>query len=567
MTIAVRRLAMASASLRWERLRAAGAGLRPAWPAIVVVAAALAGYHYTLQSMADDLRLETPLAYLPLLPLFSAGLAVATWRRHRAAPPPTRDLTIDLLIGVPLLLVALALITVLPAAASTYYWTDRADVLSFAFFVAGATTVAYGVGWLWRLRTAILFLVLMWPALYLHVMAGVMQSFSDSTNAALAVIVSHLPLGIRLLDVHTGAISIPQQSGVPLLVSVGSACSGANSVLGFALVGGALLTAQTGGAVRKLLWLATGLVLCFALNIVRLLSIFWLAHSGHPEFALGGYHAVAGLVLFSIAVLIMVALQPRFGLRPRPAAEAADAPSRPLRLPRRSLRIAGAALAAAYVAVIFAADSQLAPYAAFADGTGSPTVHPFAQGPYPATWEVSTSPAQDYTWARQYFGDNSTFIRYDIAGASTGLIFADVVLTDDKGSLDAYNLQSCFLFHNYRITTSQRIDLGRGVTGLLINYSDPASNAHWATVSWAWPVVYRSTTYYERIVLTSSPLGGAAAPPDTTPTTGLRGVVLDVLNGIGGSSASAQDPAVYGRVDSGLQSAASTLVASTVGHG
>jgi exosortase/archaeosortase family protein len=567
MTIAVRRLAMASGEARLERLRAAARRSRPALPGLIVVLAALAGYHYTLSSMADYLRLETPLAYLPLLPLFAGALAISTWRRHREAPVPARDLMIDLLVGIPLLLVALALITLLPAAASTYYWTDRADVLSFACFIAGGVIVGYGLGWFWRLRTAMLFLVLMWPALYLHVMSGLMQSFSDATNAALAVIVSHLSLGIQLLDAHAGTISIPQGSGAPLLVSVGSACSGANSVLGFFLVGGALMTTQTGGLARKLLWLASGLVLCFALNIVRLLSIFGLARAGHPQLALGGYHAIAGLVLFSLAVLIMVALQPRFGLHPRPLAESTEATARPLRLPRRLYRVVAAMLAAVFVLLVFAADSQLAPYAAFADGTGAPTVHPFAQGPYPRSWMVSTSPAQDYTWARQYFGDNSSFIRYDIAGGATGLIFADVVLTDDKGSLDAYNLESCFLFHNYRITTSKRIDLGRGVTGLLINYSDPTSNAHWATVSWAWPVRYRSTTYYERIVLTSSPLGGSVTPPNTAPSTGLRGAVLDVLNGIGGSQAAADDSATYGRVDTGLQTAAITLVGTTVGPG
>src|SRR5579864_3186867 len=314
---------MSSASISTPRPRIWGGWLersthyvkrhRDAWPAVGIVVATLVAYHFTLASLFDFLRLETPLAYLPLLPIFCVGIAVVTANRYRYAKKPIMDRQIDFLVGIPLIIVALLLITLAPVIASTYYWTDRADVVSMAMFAAGATIIAYGITWFWRLKAAFVFLLLMWPALYLHLMAGVMQTFSNWTNAAMAQIVHHLPLGASL-GLNVGDVIITQQNGAPLTISIGSACSGADTVLGFALVGGAVLTVLGGGKGRKLLWWIAGMVLAFLLNIIRLTSIIALAHAGHPSFALGGYHAAIGLVLFAIAVLVMLWVLPLFGL-------------------------------------------------------------------------------------------------------------------------------------------------------------------------------------------------------------------------------------------------------------
>src|SRR5438270_13525530 len=104
---------------------------RRAWPAVGIVIATVVAYHFTLASFFDFLSRDTPLAYLPLLPLFCLGIAIVTAKRYAKAPP-IQDRQIDFLIGVPLIVLALALITLAPAIASAYYWTDRADVVSLA---------------------------------------------------------------------------------------------------------------------------------------------------------------------------------------------------------------------------------------------------------------------------------------------------------------------------------------------------------------------------------------------------------------------------------------------------
>jgi exosortase/archaeosortase family protein len=563
---------MTTASLplaRRERLRAMvesglnfGREHRVLWPAAGIVVATLVIYHLTLGSFADYLRLETPLAYLPLLPLFTVGLALLTARRHRNAPA-VRDRHIDLLVGLPLLLVAVALITVVPAIASTYYWTNRPDVLSMAFLVVGLVVLCYGVGWAWRLRSSLVFLVLMWPALYLHVMAGLMQSFTDATNNTLALFVHRL-LGVTVIPVANDSpqLVVHPAHAAPITISVGSACSGADSVLGFLLLGAAVLTAMRGGAGRKLLWMVAGLALTFVANIVRITAIVALAGAGHADFAINTFHTWAGLVLFAAVMLVMVSLLRRFGLSLRgdlPANGVAPHPAR-----RRSLRtrraMLGGLAAATVVLAIF--DHSLATYAAFDDGMGAPTVQPFgALSSAPAGYRVEQG--QNFPWARQYFGPNSTFTRYYVMGSAAQLTYADVVVTDDRGSLDAYNLQNCFLFHNYAIVTTDNVDLGNGVTGLLLNYSDPKIKARWATVSWAWPVNKDGQTYYERIVLTSS-LDAHGPDADVSPSGGLHDFFLSLANMIQGGKNDAKATAAYHDADQVLQAQANLLVARAV---
>ncbi len=572
---------------------------RRAWPAVGIVIATVIAYHFTLATFFDFLSRDTPLAYLPLLPFFCIGIAIFTAKRYAKAPP-IQDRQIDFLIGVPLIVVALALITIAPAIASAYYWTDRADVVSLALFACGATVIAYGVTWAWRLRACFGFLLLMWPALYLHLLSSIMQKFADWTNSVLAIAVVHLPLGVTLQGTDTVIVNPQHMAPVPIVIS--SACSGANSVTGFALIGGAVLTTMAGGRGRKLLWWIAGMALCFAFNLLRLLSIIGLSALGHSDFALGGYHSVIGLILFAVAVVIMLYALPLFGLHPREAiaekgraiataaktvtaktgsllathlqsqqpstvpsgtplrAAAARRPHRRVWRKRIALGLVGV-----FTAIVALADHGLQPFAAFEDGTGAPTVRLFGTGSALPGWTIQQT--NTYTWVTQYYGPNATWNRYLITRpeARGSYTYADVVLTDDKGSLDTYNVQNCFLFHNYDIRTSERIDLGGGVTGILLNYADPAVNQRWATVSWAWPVKYKGETYYERINLTSNPQAGSQLAPDAAkPSLGLEQLFLDLLNGVSGAKNDPKAAKEFHNIDDSLQSEAFLLVGRTV---
>jgi exosortase/archaeosortase family protein len=650
----------AAASRRLQQSAGSRSGLLAG---LAVVAVGLAAYRFTLWSLAADLRLDTPLAYLPLIPLFSAYLAVDAVRRQRGEAPPAREGAIDALVGLPLMIVALLLVTALPVISSTYYWSDRPDVLSLALFLIGATTLCFGLGWVWRLRWAFVFLLLMWPGLYLHALTGVLSGFSSSTNGVLNILVRHLPLGAHLGG--TSGLLVVQQagSGIPLQISVSSACAGSDTGLGFALVGGAVLVTRRGAVWRRVLWLGVGLLAAFALNVARIASILLIARHGSARFALEGYHATVGLVAFTVLLITMVVLLPRFGLH-LPDAAGAASPARETKLvrgqttstaPHRAgrLGVVPAALdgsetrpapsptarraalakridapppverpsgsaghvslsgAAAVVAarvrrdrtaelgtrpalaanaaaagpvgprrgrwwvrpltvallalVCGVADSQLGPYAAFADGAGAPRVQAFSSGQLPTGW--SAEAVATYPWAGQYFGGGTNWTRYLLSSTSGGAVTADVVITPDRSAFDAYGVQSCFLFHRYQVLTHDRADLGAGVTGLSLDYSTAANR--WATVSWAWPVLVSGRTEYERVLLTV-PAGTTlrtAAPPLSTPvrSTGLMSrVVLRITDTVTSHRAAAPAPTEYRSANAGLLGVARGLVGTAV---
>jgi hypothetical protein len=212
------------------------------------------------------------------------------------------------------------------------------------------------------------------------------------------------------------------------------------------------------------------------------------------------------------------------------------------------------------------ADHNLSVYAAFVDGTGSPTVGPFGQHTMVAGEKIYLQ--GEYPWAKQYFGANSSFTRYMVTSRRlTGLVWADVVRTDDRGSLDAYNLENCFLFHNYDISTARRIDLGSGVTGLLLNYRDPTAGQRWATVSWAWPIHYKGTVYYERVAITSNITGGRLDSPDFRPGDGLRAAILGLWNSLANNHDDPSAERTFRAADASLERIASTTVAGILRAG
>jgi exosortase/archaeosortase family protein len=527
----------------------------------VLVCGAAAAYHFTLLTFADNLRLDTPLAYLPLMPLFALGTALTTVRRHRGGRPCIQDRQLDLLVGIPILVIALLLITVVPAKLSTFYWSERPDVLSFALFVTGTVILLYGVPWFWRLRGSLAFLVLMWPALYLHAGASLLSSLADATSGALSAVVAHLPLGIAA-GVDPSSFTVHPSGQPSLLVIVGSACAGGNAVLGVALLGAALLFNRSGSPWRKAAWLATGVVLAFAGNLVRLLSIMALASAGHPALALGGFHEVVGLAVFAAVTAVMLAATPVFGLARRlPVSAPPEQQIEPARQgPRRLLRtVAGLTVAGIVVGLMAVADHALQPYAAFVDGSGLPTMAGFAAGtqtlPARSSQRIA---AYDY---QQYYGAESSADRYLFRRDGSSPVFADVVRTPDQGALDTYNLQNCFLFHNLDIRSRASIDLGNGVSGLLLDYQEPQTQRRWSTVSWAWPVRQGDRTIYERVVLTTDLAGSTPAMPAAADhSTGLRDTILSLLNWFDAAPVSG----AYSAANAALERFGREAVAATV---
>jgi len=541
-------------------------------PAAGVVLVTVAAYHFTLANLWDFLRLDTPLAFLPLLPITALVLAVITPRRYALAKPPIRDRHVDLLVGIPLLVVALLLVTLIPVITSAFYWSDRADVVSLALFAASATILTYGVTWFWRLKASFILLLLTCPALYLRLLVGALQGFVRQTDTVLAYVMSVLPVGARVGN-DPGVLILTRPHGQLVHVAVETVSPTVNTVLGFAFIGAAILTTRQGSIGRKLIWWADGLALAIVLNVARLAVVVALTAGGNAELGRGAYHAAISALVLVATLLVMFLVLPRFGLRPKEAvlrtpspemqstSAAVAPPAGQVRLRwarrRRTVFFALVLAATAFLALI---DHGLEPFAAFGNAFGTPTVQPFnGTASVPRGWRVAT--LEHYPWAAYYFGNNVDWTHYRVVPTySHASVYADVVITPSKSSLDIQSVLTSSLFRSRYIRTWQRIDLGSGVYGLVLNYYDPRANARWGGVAWTWPVVVHGDTYYERVLLTSAKVARTGTVTGFTPAGGIQDVFLAVLNRASGGR---MDPTIehaYQNVDLELESAAQALV-------
>jgi exosortase/archaeosortase family protein len=337
--------------------------------------------------------------------------------------------------------------------------------------------------------------------------------------------------GSRYVVVHAGA---------PIVVSVASACSGVNGLVGFGVVGLAALWLVRGRIVRRLAWLLFGACVVWALNVLRIVGVLLTARTLGEHAAFDLLHPVAGIATLNIAFLVLVRLLPRFGLRRRHFdehdLELVDSPlartappaqqATPGRFAVRLLVVATASLAVAL------ADGQLGVAAKGLDENGRPAVAAFVDRPSVGPgWRVRR--LERIGWAAPYYGAHSTWIRYRLrptgAAARRGrfTVWTDAVLSPDLGALDAYSLAHCYAFHGFDVRTSLQVDLGHGVTGRVFVYE--TKNAAWHVVAWEWPVLRRGKVEHERVVLLASTLSRPAAPT-AAPSGWLRRHVLGYLN-------------------------------------
>jgi exosortase/archaeosortase family protein len=485
--------------------------------AVVVVAAVIGAYHYSLLTLVRGLGLETPLAYLGLVPVIGLGLAVSRLRLI-SAPPDIHDREFDYLVGVPLLAGALAILVLLPHRLSTLFWAWRLDLLSLPLFVAGAVAIVFGVRTTWRLRVAIAYLLLAWPVPYTTLLNAWMLRFTDLTISGVRAVLRVVPVARPVAGADGSLFTVPH-AGQPFVVSVASACGGVNGMVGFLLVGTALAVVARGRRLPKAIWLAAGLVVVWAVNVGRIMLLLIAIRTWGAGVALNDVHPWLGLITLALAVALIAHAMDWFGLG---LALPGDPPgptrsARTLPVPRATIAltvvIAGALL-------LGAADTGLQRFELTGTDLGAPRLVGFLTRPgTPAGWV--SRPVDRYPWVQQYFGRGSQWVRYvyrPLDGASPWPVYADVISTKDPFSFWTYGVAACYHFHGARVHGVRPIDLPGGVTGTLISWGSPNHGGEWTTLYWEWPVQAGHSTRYERVVLILSNSARAAAPsPDRIP--------------------------------------------------
>jgi exosortase/archaeosortase family protein len=477
----------------------------------VLVVATVAAYHYSLSSLLQTINFDTPLAYLGLVPIIAAGLAVALGRA--AGPEPAiHDRHLDYIIGLPLIGIALAINEFLPASQSVLFWVRRMDLVSLPFFVAGAVAILFGTRTLWRQKVAICYLFLAWPWPYTTLLLGTLNGFTNVTVSGLraALRIVHLGAPINTANGETGLFQIVHH-GQAFPVSVATACSGVDGMVGFFLVGAALTAIVHGPWLRKTIWLAVGLVLLWTTNLGRLLLIFWAGRNWGEHVALNILHPIAGLIIFNIGVVFMLLLLRPFGLslgkgKPRiPEHPNGKSPVKPPSHPKPQPVFAAAALIAVVGAALFVNNSSLKSFDPVAGASGEPRLPSFLVNPAaPPGWSpIFTT---EYSQNKSLFGGSSRWFRYTYFDRGSGdlsstlPVVADVINANGVRSFGAYGVEACYNFHEYSLRDVSKVSLGDGISGQAMSFSTP-SGGDWSVVYWIWPVKTGTQTRYERIIL------------------------------------------------------------------
>jgi len=470
--------------------------------AVALVGLVVLAYNYSLMTLARGLTLQTPLAYLALVPIMALILAVV---RLRIEPPglPIHDRQLDWIVGLGLLAIAAVILILVPTTTSSTFWLQRMDLLTLPLFVSGLIALLFGVRRIWALKGPIAFLLLAWPIPFTLLLGGTLDQFTEVTANLVGVITRVVPVAqASQADPTLFVIGSGRQA---FAVSIGSACAGMNSFVGFLLIGTALLYAVRGPILRRILWLALGLAIVFGLNVLRIIAILATGATLGEQAALEVLHPVAGLIAFNVGVLLMVWLVPRFGLRFIGVADRPAAPSGAVANPVR--RVRPALVVACAVAVLIAAtDLGYARFEAISSGLADARLTSFdVRKAHVPDWTISF--VGRYIQGKQYFGATSDWQRVLYAptpGAaiqSSRSVYVDAITTDDSGTFAAYGLEACYVFHGYQIASISTVDVGAGVQAQVIDYINPKTNVAWSALWWEWPYTEGTKTRYERIVI------------------------------------------------------------------
>lgn len=513
----------------------AGPRTRTAVQLAVFFSAVVGAYSFSLRSLLANLGLDTPLAYTGLVPLIAVALALAQ-ARQRPSEVSIHDRQVDYIIGLPLIAIAIAINLGLPGHLSVMFWVWRVDLLSLPVFVAGVVAIVFGTRVLWRQKLAVAYLLLAWPELYSSFLNRGLSGFTHATLAGLRAVVGIVPVAKPIAS-SDGSLFQVSHHGLTFPLSVVSACSGVNGLVGFLLVGAAFSAVVKGPRLRKTAWLLMGMAFLWLVNIGRLLFIFTTGAVWGEHFAIDVLHPYVGLVTFSLGVLVMMALLGPMGLTiggpGRLTALQHPNERKPPAVPRI---FTGAAIVTVAALVLGTSNFGLKAYNLVADAAGEPRLASYSAYPAsPPGWQARYS--ENITWAKPYFGEDSTWLRYTyVADAATAVaggihadmpITADVVDTTDLGSFSAYGVQACYQFHGFLLRNVANVDLGGGIKGQTLSFS-AQEEGDWTVVTWVMPVSSNGPVHYQRVILyVLDASGHVVAPAHVTGVDELSGQLTD----------------------------------------
>ncbi|MCL6564642.1 MAG: exosortase/archaeosortase family protein, partial [Firmicutes bacterium] len=256
--------------------------------------------------------------------------------------------------------------------------------------------------------------------------------------------------------VHAGSLPgtfFVDHAGRSVEVVVAQACSGADSLLGAAILLPLLLTIWKGPAVRRSALAALALAGALVLNWLRLLILVAAVHflGGNVTFEV--IHPFLGFALFALLGLILSALTRPLGLYP-----SSLPPSLPLVLPgKRRTAVAGALAAGLFTMLWPLFTTPLG-------NAGNPLSVPYTElsrliPPLPGFVRSVAYQADESS----ILGPHSATLAFLYRTASGANALAEVWSTPNPAALASYGFRDCLLYHGDQIIATQSFSLPSGL--------------------------------------------------------------------------------------------------------
>jgi exosortase/archaeosortase family protein len=212
----------------------------------------------------------------------------------------------DIAIGICLLVIFLVLFVALRFEFGVFFASFRVDMLLLPLAIAALVCILFGSQNVRKFKGALFYTLLASPAL-LYLLLVQSNSFIQFNSVLVYDLIKPFISTANYLSPIT--ISANGQT-----IAIGQACVSLGIFIGLALFLIPVAYFYEGAAKKKAMWVASGVLLLFILNLARMfgISFVWLAYG--PNTTALYVHQFIGVLLFYIVIIAMILTSSFYGL-------------------------------------------------------------------------------------------------------------------------------------------------------------------------------------------------------------------------------------------------------------
>jgi len=409
------------------------------------------------QPLWQNALADTPIAYLIWIPILS--MAWAWWNLGTIAQPYPDDAEANLLLGGLATLVIGLILALGPVRWPSTFVYEHAGLLLWPFWSLSLAWILFGLGATRYLLAPLAYLFLAWPPIFGAIADRTQNILVRWAITALTWLAHQVPW---LITGPTGTFYVRHGSQWAGVV-IAQACSGADSLLGAAILIPLMLTILKGPWRRLAILVGTALVGALLINWVRLFIIVGAVHWVGSGWTFTYLHPILGFLLFAGLALGLTGLAGALRLRV-PQAWHGQA------LPR--IQRAQPILSGLFAAFLFLG---LLPYLSLPPGYfGNPA-------PEPTDHLSRLMPRlAGFTRLPKYYANESSILGpgsatlADLYVSDRGAqILTEVWSTPSASNLASYGFHNCLLYHGENVQAQWSFGLAPGIAATAYAVSLP----------------------------------------------------------------------------------------------